>query len=54
MWHPTLTYQTTFHTDAYYHQAEQKNYMLVEILWRNFGKCGKTVFSNMLRIMNEK
>ena len=21
LWHPTLTYQTTFHTDHYYHQS---------------------------------
>lgn len=28
--------------------------MLVEILIRNFKKCGKAVFSNMFKIMKEK
>ena len=28
--------------------------MLVEILLRNFKKCGKAVFSNMFKIMKEK
>jgi len=51
LWHPTLTYQTTFHTDLYYHQSEQKNYMLVEILLRNFSKCGKSVLSNIFKIV---
>lgn len=53
-WHPTLTYQTTFHTDLYYHQSEQKNYMLVEILLRNFKKCGKAMISNTWKIIKEK
>jgi len=28
--------------------------MLVEILLRNFSKCGKSVLSNMFKIMKEK
>lgn len=28
--------------------------MLVEILWRNFGKCTKAIFTNLMNITKEK
>jgi hypothetical protein len=52
MWHPTLTYQTNFHTDTYYHQAEQKNYMLVGIIARNIATVTKAVTKNMIKMFN--
>lgn len=50
MWHPTLTYQTNFHTDLYYHQSEQKNYMLVGILVRNFLAVFKAMSKNFIKM----
>jgi hypothetical protein len=53
-WHPSLTVQTTFHTDNFYHQSAQKNYMLVAILVRNFFKIIKNTTKNLGNIVKNK
>jgi hypothetical protein len=50
VWHPTLTYQTTMHTDKSYFQADQKNYMAIGIFRRNITAITKAVFKNLINI----